>query len=243
MPRGHLASATDAGAGPIRHRDHPDQLVNGCCRTRVSGSAQENGVILAVLLVQLDVPAGALYQSSHPEGRNVVLRPPGSDQVAIADAQIGLRRPGRSHRITGQDRPRHNQLSEPGEQPPAAIPGTAEAEVPAEQQDRSPASVLREIVHIAEPNISHAQRRQTSAAPGEASTAVTGSPRCCRYKPARPAPAPRSRTGPCVTSGRIFRSHQSHCSKFRKNHSGCIAGPVRPCRSSKTSSGTSLPSR
>jgi hypothetical protein len=113
-------------------------------------------VILAVLLVQLDVPAGALYQSSHPEGRNVVLRPPGSDQVAIADAQIGLRRSGRSHRITGQDRPRHNQLSEPGEQPPTAIPGTAEAEVSAQQQDRSPASVLRGIVHIAEPNISHA---------------------------------------------------------------------------------------
>ena len=112
-------------------------------------------MVFAVLLVQLDAPAGALDQGGHPGGRNVVLRPPGSDQAAVADAQIDLRRPCRSHRITGQDRSRHDQLSEPGEQPPGAIPGTAEAQVPAQQQDRSPAPVPRRIVHIAEANVSY----------------------------------------------------------------------------------------
>jgi|ERR1035438_3768349 hypothetical protein len=56
----------------------------------------------------------------------------------------------------GQDRPGHDQLSEPGEQPPAPIPGTAEAEVPAQQQYRSPAPILRWIIHIAEANVSYA---------------------------------------------------------------------------------------
>ena len=110
-------------------------------------------MIVAVLLRQLDAPPGAFDQGSHPGGRNVVLRPPGSDQAAIADAQIDLRRPVRSHRIAGQDGTRYDQLSEPGEQPPAAISGTAEAEVPAQQQHRRPAPILRWIVHVAEADV------------------------------------------------------------------------------------------
>jgi hypothetical protein len=68
------------------------------------------------------------------------------------DAPPGAIDKGRGH----QDRAGHDLLSEPGEQPPAAIPGTAETAVPAQQQDRSPAPILRRIVHIAEANVSYA---------------------------------------------------------------------------------------
>ena len=46
-----------------------------------------DGVVWAVDQVPVQLPAGALHQHGHLASRDVVLRPPGRDEIPVADAQ------------------------------------------------------------------------------------------------------------------------------------------------------------
>jgi hypothetical protein len=62
-------------------------------------------VIVAVIQMHLDTPAGAFDQGSHLSGRNVVLRPPRCDQFPVADAEENSSLVVRSHRVADRTAP------------------------------------------------------------------------------------------------------------------------------------------
>ena len=81
---------------------------------------------------------------------------------------------------------------------------------------------------VADTNVSYAWPTADLQAPGEASTAVTGSRRSWNNRAVRPAPAPRSSTGPHRIRGRSCRSTSPSSRSPGRSNSECMARPLEP---------------
>jgi hypothetical protein len=96
---------TQGSVSPPRPADASAEPVQPAAGRAELGSQEQNGVIFAVLQMHFQAPARALDQGGQLRRGNVVLRPPGSDQVPVADAQVNLGRAGRSYRVAVHQRP------------------------------------------------------------------------------------------------------------------------------------------
>jgi hypothetical protein len=113
-------------------------------------------MIVAVLQVPVHPPAGFPYQGCHLIGRKVVLRPPGCNEVPVADPQDNPGRSFRGHRIADQNSTRQGKFGQPGQQAPVTWPGTTKAEVPARQQYAGPGQIGRRFIEVTQADIGYA---------------------------------------------------------------------------------------
>ena len=186
--------------------------------------------------VRGDRPAGALDEGGDVGDRDVEQVPPRSGDLAVAEAEAGGARGRPAASLPAWWAWEWSSVRSVGSTVSATT--TASSAQTAASRDRRarvsswpPARprlphMSRTVAHrrSAGGSVRSASRasrtpraRHTSTAPGDTSTAVTSCPRSWNHRLWRPAPAPRSSTGPAAASARTARSSGDHASAVRKN--------------------------